>query len=746
MTDWEASLAACLLQVALVTAMALGLLGRVRQWNGSERLRLCQAAFAGVLLLSLLAIARPLLGERPGSMTATSSGAVAPRETSETDSLAESDSGAHRGFAISWSQLQHAGRNALSLLGARTAQAAWPRWRWWVVVPVALLATLATVRLSLAARRLHTLWRTSRPLTDDSLTAELESLQQSYGLRSAALLRETSALSQAAVIGWRRPVILLPGDWRDWSAAELRLVLAHELAHIRQGDLRWRWLAEVVLVLHACQPLVYWLHRRLVLEQELAADRTAAEACGGAATYLKTLSKLALRCDIRPERTTLAPVLTGLLLRRVEMLQTTEGRTVSTTRLWNWITPAALCAAIALACGLQLPAAEEHGKDGESQPSRVVRALGGDAATRNSSSAFSRKVEPPPLIPHASGGLIELQLADLLNGPAKELLTRELRAELSQGFALQLDELFGEAGAYVATILQSAIVKNDIESVAADMHASFIYKSDAPVGTRHQISFGARSLRLRTTREHDWTAELAGIADSFPKFREIPYWPIPVLSTAKWRGLLKDQEEKKDSDDALLGRIVTDSELTLCAVYPDPRSIVLVFGEVELKHVFPETPAELPDAIARLRRSIGGGVLTIVLPAASLKRQKLEDSDEPGDKAANELLQHAEAVALGIDLTPENRLAVRLRCSYPNAGQARAAEQQALALVRLAQDALSKVGTILKVDNEVPKQVDGGVTFYRELLQNHKLLVEVQPDGTADLVFESSGSHWFEQQ
>ncbi len=723
MTDWEASLAACLLQVALVTAIALGLLGRVRQWNGIERLKLCQAAFAGVMLLSLLAIARPLLGEWPGSLTVASPDAIAPHLTSEVDSATESDSAAHRGVIISWSQLQDASRNALSLLGARTAQAAWPRWRWWIVVPLAAVLALAGLRLLWAARWLRRLWRTSRPFTDDRLTAELDSLKQDYGLRVPVILRETSALSQAAVIGWRQPVILLPSDWRDWSAAELRLVLAHELAHIRQGDLRWRWLAEVALVLHACQPLVYWLHRRLVLEQELAADRAAAEVCGGSAAYLKTLSTLALRCDIRSERTTLAPVLTGLLLRRVEMLQTREGRTVSATRLWNWIKPAALCAALALACGLQLPAAEEPEKPRDGQVSRVVTADANEGPSSEPAGVFSRKVEAPLVTPHADGGLLEVHLNEFLSGPAGKVITADLRRGVLDEMFENIDEMIGQTGASIVSTVLDAIVKNDVETIAADMHIMLAYRPDTPDDHKHQLSFGARSLRVQTKSHGELTAGLPADVDVGRQFRGISYVPVStdVFSTS-------------------------DKPLRMCAAFPDAKSLVLVFGEEELKNVFPEQPAVLSATLSRLRNSVAGGVLTMVLPAASLKRQKLEDSDEPGDKAANELLQHAEAVALGIDLTPENRLAVRLRGCYPNAARARAAEQQARALVRLAQDALSKVGTILKVENEVPKQVDGGVTFYRELLQNHKLSVEGQLDGTADLVFESSGSHWFAQQ
>lgn len=232
-----------------------------------------------------------------------------------------------------------------------------------------------------------------------------------------------------------------------------------------------------------------------------------------------------------------------------------------------------------------------------------------------------------------------------------------------------------------------------------------------------------RSLKVRIKSNAEWMEALMARVEATRQFRGVPYLAVPMNAD-----------------------LTPGKSLQMCVAIPDSKSLVLVFGEEELKHAFPERPAEQPGAVARLRRSVEGGVLTVVLPAESLKRHNLSESDEPGDKAADELLRHVEVVALGADISPDNRLAVRLRGNYPNAEQARDAELQAQTLVRLAQDALSKVGTIFKVENEVPKQVDGGVTFYRELLQNHKLSVEVQADGTADLVLESNGSGWFERQ
>ena len=42
--------------------------------------------------------------------------------------------------------------------------------------------------------------------------------------------------------GISRPVIVLPLDAREWSEAELRRALMHELEHIKRGD----WLMQIV--------------------------------------------------------------------------------------------------------------------------------------------------------------------------------------------------------------------------------------------------------------------------------------------------------------------------------------------------------------------------------------------------------------------------------------------------------------------------------------------------------------------
>tara|TARA_R110002111_G_scaffold153375_1_gene220209 strand:- start:177154 stop:179835 length:2682 start_codon:yes stop_codon:yes gene_type:complete len=136
-------------------------------------------------------------------------------------------------------------------------------------------------------------------------------------------LRETKQLATAAVVGWWRPVILLPQNWRTWSADQLRAVLTHELSHIHRQDFLSNLYAEISRSIYFYHPLMHWLVARLRLEQELAADAAAAQSSGGAESYLVILAEMAMAQSNRsvpgPARAFLPTQST--FLRRIDMLK-----------------------------------------------------------------------------------------------------------------------------------------------------------------------------------------------------------------------------------------------------------------------------------------------------------------------------------------------------------------------------------------------------------------------------------------
>ena len=68
------------------------------------------------------------------------------------------------------------------------------------------------------------------------------------------------------------PKVILPRAAREWSRDRVRIVLCHELAHIRRGDWILQIAAQLVRCVYWFNPLVWMACARLRLESEQACD------------------------------------------------------------------------------------------------------------------------------------------------------------------------------------------------------------------------------------------------------------------------------------------------------------------------------------------------------------------------------------------------------------------------------------------------------------------------------------------
>lgn len=92
------------------------------------------------------------------------------------------------------------------------------------------------------------------------------------------------------VFGLFQPCLVLPACWDVWSERCKRVVIEHELAHIRQGD-PWVYLAQTMAqALFFFNPLVWLLNQRLHQYSEMACDDAAvARAAVSETTYTEHL-------------------------------------------------------------------------------------------------------------------------------------------------------------------------------------------------------------------------------------------------------------------------------------------------------------------------------------------------------------------------------------------------------------------------------------------------------------------------
>jgi hypothetical protein len=102
---------------------------------------------------------------------------------------------------------------------------------------------------------------------------------------------ECHRLDAPAVLGWFRPVVLLPVKaLTGLTEEQIEAVIAHELAHIRRFDCfvnLFQIAAETLLFYH---PAVWWVSQRIRAERENCCDDEAIAICGNAANYARALT------------------------------------------------------------------------------------------------------------------------------------------------------------------------------------------------------------------------------------------------------------------------------------------------------------------------------------------------------------------------------------------------------------------------------------------------------------------------
>jgi biopolymer transport protein ExbD len=200
--------------------------------------------------------------------------------------------------------------------------AAWPdRLRGWLPTIVGLWATgvgLLSLRLLALWRGIRRLRGAAREIDDPVWIARFADLHGRMGVSRAVRLLASTSATVPFVVGWLRPVVLVPaGLLAGLNAGELEAIFAHELAHIRRHDFLVNLLQNVVETLLFYHPAVWWISAQIRREREHCCDDAAAAACGGVLDYAKALVALE---QLRPATGLMVAASGGSLLARIRRL------------------------------------------------------------------------------------------------------------------------------------------------------------------------------------------------------------------------------------------------------------------------------------------------------------------------------------------------------------------------------------------------------------------------------------------
>ncbi|MFZ0301138.1 MAG: M56 family metallopeptidase [Terracidiphilus sp.] len=142
------------------------------------------------------------------------------------------------------------------------------------------IAGVFLVRLVYGLGSALRLWRKAQPVS-------LDTSRLAPGLR----LRTSSAVSSPVNI-WAG--VVLPADYKNWDEKKLRIVLAHERSHVRQGDFYLQLLAGLYQALVWFSPLGWWLKRKLSDLGEAISDRAGLAEAASRFSYAQVLLEFAV--------------------------------------------------------------------------------------------------------------------------------------------------------------------------------------------------------------------------------------------------------------------------------------------------------------------------------------------------------------------------------------------------------------------------------------------------------------------
>lgn len=153
------------------------------------------------------------------------------------------------------------------------------------------------------------------------------------GIRRAIGLWASPLIDVPAVVGWVKPVILLPvGVVAGLSVEQLEAIIAHELAHVRRWDYLVNLAQTVVEILGFYHPAVWWVSHRIRDERENCCDDLAVQVCGDSRRYARALTCLE---ELRHHSTELAVAASGgSLVGRIARLL---GRPPIDNRRFAWL-------------------------------------------------------------------------------------------------------------------------------------------------------------------------------------------------------------------------------------------------------------------------------------------------------------------------------------------------------------------------------------------------------------------------
>jgi len=238
----------------------------------------------------------------------------------------------------------------------------------WMVVS-AILFTVSAVRIL----RFHWLLVATARVDQELSRGLASSVSRQFGLRKAPNILVTSA-NVAPFVWWmagRGIIVVSSRATQELDQADLRLIITHEMAHVKRRDHWFRWLEWLALVTFWWNPIMWWARQQLRSSEEMACDQlvlqTSKSEVNQYANSLLNMAELLTSPEIRPPVVASAINSGGSFERRLKVMMSEK----------PWTAPAALRTAVMAMAMCLFPLGFVNAQDFEA----VERRLGGAVET-----------------------------------------------------------------------------------------------------------------------------------------------------------------------------------------------------------------------------------------------------------------------------------------------------------------------------------------------------------------------------
>ena len=250
-------------------------------------------------------------GTRPGSFAAETP--VSP-DRAESSNVVRNSSGSSRTIAARFSA------------------------NWVVFGGIAWFAGAALVLISAASGqlRLRKFSRIAQPLRSADWTLLLEEVRETLRLRRAVNLLQSADNVMPLTWGWWRPAVLLPTESGQWPVERRRIVLLHELAHVKRWDCLTQFAAKIVCALYWFNPLAWVAARQMCIERERACDDLVLTGGCKASDYAGQLVEIATSFRRMPQVAAIAMARpSGLEKRIAAIVDASRVRRLRPATVWT---------------------------------------------------------------------------------------------------------------------------------------------------------------------------------------------------------------------------------------------------------------------------------------------------------------------------------------------------------------------------------------------------------------------------